>query len=128
MADVSVLNISGNSYDSLTTSEIVAAAATGQIPCENGKDGRLAVYVKNADDEGIKFTLKAPSSGGGVRSCLGDLTVTIAAGDEALIPCFDTARFKVLADDDIDYALCGSDDGVLIAGELANVTIIAMQL
>ena len=128
MADVSVLNVSGGSYDSITTSSIVGSDATGEIPCENGKDSRMAVLVINGDDEGIKFTVKAPASGGGVRSGLGDLVVTIAAGDQALIPLFDTARFKVLSDNDIDYALCGSDDGVLIQAELDNVTIVAMQL
>ncbi len=128
MADVSVLNVKNGSYDSITTSEIVASAASGTIPCENGKDNRLAVLVVNADDEGIKFTVKAPTSGGGVRSSLGDLLVTIAAGDQALIPLFDTARFKVIADNDIVYELCGSDDGVLEPGELANVTILAAQL
>ena len=54
--------------------------------------------------------------------------ITIAAGDQAVIPLFDTARFKVIADDNIVYELCGSDDGVLEAGELANVTITAVQL
>ena len=128
MADVSVLNVKNGSYDSVTTSEIAGSAAVGTIPCGNGKDNRLAVLVVNADDEGIKFTVKAPVSGGGVRSSLGDLVLTIDAGEQALIPLFDTARFKVIADNDIDYELCGSDDGVLDAGELANVTIIAVQL
>ncbi len=128
MADVSVLNVKTGSYDSITTSNIVGSEATGTIPCGNGKDNRLAVQVINADDEGIKFTVKAPTSGGGVRSSLGDLVITIAAGDQAVIPLFDTARFKVIADDNIVYELCGSDDGVLEAGELANVTITAVQL
>lgn len=131
MADVSILNVSAGSYDSLETSAIEASAATGTIPCENGKDNRMAVLVKNGDDEGIKFTVVAPTSGGGVRSSLGDLVVTIAAGYEALIPLFDTARFKKIVGeekDTIDYELCGSDDGVLDGGELGNVTIVAMQL
>ena len=128
MADVSVLNVKNGSYDSITISEIVGSTATGTIPCDNGKDNRLAVLVINADDEGIKFTVKAPTSGGGVRSSLGDLVVTIDAADQALIPLFDTARFKVIADNDIEYELCGSDDGVLDTAELANVTILAMQL
>ncbi len=68
MADVSVLNVKNGSYNSITTSEIVGSAAAGTIPCDNGKDNRLAVLVTNADDEGIKFTVKAPTSGGGVRS------------------------------------------------------------
>lgn len=128
MADVSVLNVKGGSTDSLTTSAIVASDATGTIPCENGKDNRMAVLVKNGDDEGIKFTVVAPTSGGGVRASLGDLVVTITAGDEALIPLFDTARFKTLVNNDIDYELCGSDDGVLDGTELGNVTILALQL
>lgn len=128
MADVSVLNVKAGSYDSIITNEIVASDATGTIPCGNGRDNRLAVQVINADDEGIKFTVKAPTSGGGVRSSLGDLVVTIAAGSQALIPLFDTARFKVIANDNIVYELCGSDDGVLETVELANVTIAALQL
>ena len=128
MADVSVLDVSGGSYDSITTSSIVASAATGQIPCENGKDHKMAVLVVNGDDEAVMFTVKAPASGGGVRSSLGDLEITIAAGDQALIPLFDTARFKVLADNDIDFALTDDEGGALEAGELANVTIIAVQL
>jgi len=128
MADVSILDVSLGSYDSLTTSAIVASAATGTIPCSSGRDARLAVLVKNADDESVKFTVKAPATGGGVRASLGDLAVTIAAGDEALIPLYDTARFKVIADNDIDFTLTDAADGALDASELDNVTIVAMQL
>jgi len=128
MADVTIIDVSGGSYASVTTSGIVASAGAGQIPCENGKDQRLAVWVKNGDDESVKFTVQAPVSGGGVRASLGDLAVTIAAGDEALIPLYDTARFKVIADDHITFTLTDSADGALESGELANVTIVAVQL
>jgi len=128
MADVRVLNVSAGSAASVTTASIEAAAAAGTIPCEGGKDRRLAVWVKNGDDGSVKFTVKAPASGGGVRTALGDLAVTIAAGDETLIPLFDTARFKVMADNDIDYTLTDTSDGALESGELANVSIVAVQL
>lgn len=128
MADVSVLNVRGGVVDSMTTSGIVESAAEGTIPCGNGKDARMAVWVKNADPGNIKFIVKAPESGGGVRASLGDMPVEIAAGDEALIPVFDTARFKTLSGNNIGYALTNAADAALEAGELANVTIVAVQL
>lgn len=128
MADISVLNVRGGVVDSMTTSGIVASGAEGTIPCNKGKDARMAVWVKNGDVGDIKFIIKAPVSGGGVRTSLGDLSVTITAGDEALIPLFDTARFKTLSGNTIGYALTDTVDGVLEAGELANVTIVAVQL
>lgn len=128
MADVSIFNVSAGSYDSLTTSAIVASAATGTIPCENGKDNRMAILVINGDGSAIKFVAKAPTTGGGVRSSLGDLKIDIAAGDQALVPLFDTARFKVIADNDIDYALTDDSDVALGATPLGNVTLVAMQL
>lgn len=128
MADISVLNVRGGVVDSMTTSGIVASAAEGTIPCDKGKDARMAVWVKNADDELIKFIVKAPESGGGVRTSLGDMAVEIAAGVEALIPLFDSARFKTLSGNTIGYALTDAAGAALEAGELANVTIVAVQL
>lgn len=128
MADVSILDVSAGSYDSLTTSTIVASAATGTIPCGSGKDTRLAVWVKNGDTAAIKLVVKAPSSGGGVRSSLGDMAVTVASGDEALIPLYDTARFKAMASGNIGYALTDTSDVALGATPLGNVTLVAVQL
>lgn len=127
MADVSILNVKSGSYDSLTTSAIVASAATGTIPCENGKDSRMAVLVKNGDAALVQFTLVAPTSGGGVRASLGNEEVEITGGDEALIPLFDTARFKRIASNDIEYLLTDTNGGALTT-EIANVTIVAIQL
>ena len=131
MADVSVMSVSGGKISALKISEIVESAAAGTIPCNSGKDNRMAVLVINADDEAVKFTVKAPASGGGVRSSLGDLEVSVDAGDQTLIPLFDTARFKVLSGTDSDkilFTLTDALDEALAAGELANVTIVAMQL
>lgn len=125
---VSVIDVSGGSY--VTADTIAASEATGSIPC-GGKDNRMAVLVINGDDEAVKVTINAPASGGGVRSSLGDLPVEIAAGKKTLIPLFDTARFKVLSGEgkgSILFTLTDTLDGVLEAGELANVTIIGMQL
>lgn len=127
MADVSILNVREGSYDSLTTSTIVASAATGTIPCGNGKDNRMAVLVKNGDAALVQFNLVAPTSGGGVRASRGNVEVEIAGGDEALIPLFDTARFKRIVSNDIEYSLTDTNGGALTT-EIANVTIVAMQL
>lgn len=130
MADmiVSVLNVSGGS--NVTADTIAASAATGAVPC-GGKDNKLAVLVMNGDDENIKVTIKAPTSGGGVRSSLGDLPVEIAAGKKTLIPLFDTARYKVLSGADKDrilFTLTDAANGALEEGELANITVIGVQL
>ena len=127
MADVSVLNVSGGSVDSITSSSTAATETTGQIPCENGKDNRMAVLVKNDDIAAITFTVKAPTSGGGVRSSLGDLKVDISAADQALIPLFDTARFKVLADNDIDFEISDYQTSGF-TGTIGSISITAIQL
>ncbi|MDD5018227.1 MAG: hypothetical protein PHO15_09035 [Eubacteriales bacterium] len=126
MADVTVFDLTGGAaYDSETTSGITTGAAAQTVPCENGRDQRLALRIQNGDDEAVIATVAA---GDGVRSSLGEYALTVAAGETAYIALFDTARYKALADNDIDVTLTDSEGGALESGELLNVQIEAVQL
>lgn len=125
MADVTIFNVSGGSIDSAATSGISAGAAAQTVPC-SGKDSRLALRVQNGDDTATAYVKIA--AGDGVRAALGDLTVAVAAGDTAYIPLFDTARFKVLSDNDIDVVLVDSEGDALAGDVLSDIQIEAVQL
>ena len=126
MADVTVFDLSGGAaYDSGTTSGITTGAAAQTVPCENGKEARLALRIQNGNEEAVVATVAA---GDGVRASLGDYSQTVAAGETAYIALCDSARFKVLADNDVDVALTDSAGGALDSGVLANVQIEAVQL
>lgn len=65
-----------------------AAAASATIPIY--KDEKLAVIVNNASAGAVTATVKA---GDGIRSVLGDLSVSVPAGAKMLIGPFDSMRF-----------------------------------
>ena len=126
MADVTVFDVSGGNVGSETTSGITAGAAAQTVPCDNGKDSRLVLRVQNADATATAYVKVA--AGDGVRASLGAMTVEVAAGDTAYIPLFDTARFKVLADNDIDVALVDAGGDALEGDILSDIQIEAVQL
>lgn len=123
MADMSVFNISGGGSCSIAAAEITAAAAAQTVP-HSGKDRRLALRVTNGNAAAV--VVKA-AAGGGPRAALGDMNVTVGAGETAYIALFDTARYKNLSTGDIDVALT-DESGAALTTELENVQIEAVQL
>lgn len=126
MADVAKFDLTkGKASAVLTTATgIVAAAPAMTIDYTGSK--RVLLYVKNADaaaDAYVKFT-----AGGGIRSSLGDLTIKVEDGKEAVIDLSDTARLLNLADKDIDVALVDAEGNALAAGVLSDITIFAINL
>lgn len=126
MADVSIFDVSGGGYDTVTTAEMAAAAAAQTVPCENGKDQRLALRVTNGNASAAAIVQIA--AGDGPRATLGAKSVTVAAGKTVYIALFDTARFKTLASDDIGVSLVDSEGSALGAEVLANISIEGVQL
>lgn len=122
MADVTILDVSnGVASDVETTSGITAAAASQTVPCENGKETKLGLIIRNADNQTATVLIKAPASDGGVRKGLGDLTISALAGKTYLVNLSDTSRFKDLSDNDIDVT-------VTTQGTIGSVEIFAVQL
>ncbi len=66
----------------------VAGAASQTIPVS--KDERMVIYVNNGGSTAITATVKA---GNGICSVQGDFTVSIGAGDIAIIGPLESARF-----------------------------------
>lgn len=123
MADLSVFNVSGGGSSIKTTALIEAADASQTVP-HSGRDARLALRVQN--DNIVSIVVKAVA-GGGPRAALGDMNVTVAAGETAYIALFDTARYKDLTNGVITVALTDVSGGALTT-EIANVRIEAVQL
>lgn len=121
MADVSVFSVSGGGYDAETTASIVAAAASQTVPV--GKDSRLALRVANGSEAAAVVSVAA---GSGPRAPLGDMDVTVAAGETAYIALFDTARYKTAGA--ITVALVDSEGTALGETPLGNISIEAVQL
>jgi len=126
MADVSIFDVNGGGNDSKLTANITAGEVAQTAPCENGKDQRLVLRVQN--DNAAHEAVACIALGDGVRSGLGDLSVTVAAVSTAYIALFDTARYKDLSSNDISVTLVDDGGVALEAGELANVQIEAVQL
>lgn len=122
MADITILDVSaGTASDVETTSGISALAEAQTVPCENGKDHRIGLIVRNADAQTATITIAAPASDGGVRKGLGDYTLTALAGKTYLVNLSDTSRFKDLSDNDIDVT-------ATTTGTIGSVEIFAVQL
>ena len=121
MANVSVFSVSGGGYDAIVTAEIVAAAEVQTVPC--GKDSRLAMRVANGNAAAVVVSAAA---GSGPRAALGDMEVTVGAGETAYIALFDTARYKIGSE--ISVALVDSEGTALDETALGNVSIEAVQL
>lgn len=122
MAQVSVFSVNGGGYEAIATSSIVAAAASQTVLC--GKDSRLALRVANS---GAAEAVVRVAAGSGPRAALGDMDVTVGAGQTAYIALFDTARYK--AGNVISVALVADTNGTAL-GEtaLGNIKIEAVQL
>jgi hypothetical protein len=117
MADITVFDISGvTAYANYTGSSISTGTAARTIPCENGKGYKLAVRVSNGSGSTLTATFKAASDGG-VRTGLGDYTVSIADGQVYYYDMSDTARFKDLSDDDIDLQMETAGTAALVITE-----------
>ncbi len=121
MANVSVFSVTGGGHDIVATVGIAAAAAAQMVPC--GKDSRLALRVANAGEAAAVVRVAA---GSGPRAALGDMDVTVGAGETAYIALFDTARYK--AAETINVAFVDSEGEALGAGALADISIEAIQL
>jgi hypothetical protein len=122
MANVSVFSVSGGGYDTATTAEIAAAAATQTVPC--GKDSRLALRVDNGNETAAAVVSVA--AGSGPRAPLGNMDIMVEAGKTAYIALFDTARYKTGGA--ITVALVDAEGVPLGAAALEDIRIEAVQL
>ena len=123
MADLSVFNVSGGGNSIIATALITAAAASQTVP-HSGRDQRLALRVADGNVTAVVVKVVA---GKGPRAVLGDMKVTVAAGETAYIALFDTARYKDLSTGDITVALT-NESGDALTTELENIQIEAVQL
>lgn len=100
---------------------ITFTAATGSdyfFP--NNADGRVGLVVKNSNAQSSTVTLKA---GDGALSSLGDIAVTVGAGETVYIPLVraETARVKLTAGTDRGKVLVTT--AVVTGGTIPNVGI-----
>lgn len=119
MANVSVFSVSGGGV--AAKASVVAAAETQTVPC--GKDNRLALRVRNGNESAAVVRV-AP--GDGPRAPLGNMDVTVAAGETAYIALFDTARYKAAGA--ISVALVDASGEALDETALEGIGIEAVQL
>ena len=121
MADVTQFDISGGTTSAVVQISAITVATSAQtVPCEDGKDHKIALMVVNGDSSECTVTISAATDGG-VRKALGDGTFTVAAGYQRLINLEDTSRYKDLSDNDIDVA-------VTTQGTIGNIDLYAIQL
>jgi hypothetical protein len=123
MGNMSVFNVSGGGTSSMPEANIAPAAVSQNIP-HSGRDGRLALRVAN--DNATAVVVKV-AAGNGPRAALGDMNVTVDAGETAYIALFDTARYKDLTTGNIAVALT-DEQGNELTMELAAVQVEAVQL
>lgn len=121
MANVSVFSVSGGGYDTAATANIATAAALQTVPA--GKDSRLALRVVNAGETAAVVRVAA---GAGPRAALGNMDVTVGAGETAYIALFDTARYKT--GNAVSVALVDGTGTALGTEALADIGIEAVQL
>ena len=126
MADITKFDLTEGGYDTTTTSEAQAAAATLTIDYTSSK--RVLLYVNNADAAVDAYLRFEEPTNGGERKLLGDYTVEVPHGDEAVIDLADTARLLNLTDTDIDVSLVDSAGEALAAEILSDITLRAINL
>jgi hypothetical protein len=121
MANVARLYIYDASSSVVTPS---AGAASFTVPLDYA-DTRAALVVDNANTDVIARV--RVNAGDGIRSCLGDLDVDIAASKAAAIPLADSMRFKTATTQSVTVQLLDTADTDLTAGPLAKIKCILIQ-
>jgi len=88
-------------------------------------DGRAVLLVDNRNTDVIARV--RVNAGDGLRSCLGDLDVDLAASTAAAIPLGDSMRFKTAATQSVTVELLDTANTALTAGPLGNIKVVLIQ-
>lgn len=116
MADITNKIVLDSAFVKLAESN---GAASGTIDCTGLEN--IGLIVRNSDASAATITIKASSDRGALRRGLGDLTVALAQNEQAII-MLETARFKDMDDNDIDFTITDAD-GTAFSGTVTNVKL-----
>lgn len=119
MADITKKDILNTAWVKLAVSN-GAAAQTIDVTSEE----HIVLYARNTDATTARVRVSATTSRGMILSGLGDLYVDLAQNEEAML-VLDYARFRNTTDDDIDFVITGTDDGVF-GGTVTGVKVQAL--
>ena len=81
-----------------------ASGAATQTFMYDTEDEKTAVIIENSGSAAASVTVKA---GDGLRSSIGDLTISVEAGKTAVIGPLDSMRFKNMSTGKVTVAISG---------------------
>lgn len=100
MADITVNKAVRDGYSKCIT----ASGAASQTFVYDAPDEKTAIVISNSGSGSASVTVKA---GNGLRCAIGDLTVSVPAGETGIIGPLDSMRFKDLQTGKVTLEISG---------------------